>query len=49
LNVLRSSDIKNKNRIGDRGDLYGILVGVGIGLLLYPLNTILVVCPIKNA
>ena len=49
LNVLKNSDIKNKNRIGNRGDLYSIPVSVGIGLLLYPLNTILVMCPIKKA
>ena len=49
LSVLRSLDIKNKNRIGNRGDFCGIPVGVGIGSLLYPLNTILVMRPIKKA
>jgi len=49
LNVLKSSDIKNKNRIGDKGDPYGIPVSIGIGLLSYPLNTILVVCFVRNA
>jgi len=49
LNVFRNLDIKNKNRISNRGDPYGIPVGVGIGLLLYPLNIILVVHFIKKA
>jgi len=49
LNVLKSSDIKNKNRIDNRGDLCGMLVGIGIKLLSYPLNTILVVHPVKKA
>ena len=30
LNVSRSSDIKNRNRIGESGDPCGIPVGVGI-------------------
>jgi hypothetical protein len=29
-NVSSSSDIKKRNRIGERGDPYGIPVGVGI-------------------
>jgi len=49
LNVLKNSDIKNKNRIGDRGDSYKMPVGVGIELLSYPLNTILVVHFVKKA
>ena len=30
LNVSRSSDIKNRNRIGESGDPCGIPIGVGI-------------------
>jgi len=49
LNISKSLDMKNRNKIGDRGDLCGILVGVNIGLLLYPLNIILVVRFVKKA
>ena len=49
LNVLKNSDMKNKNRINDRGNLCRIPVGVGIRSFSYSLNTILVVCPIKKA
>ena len=48
LNILKSLNIKNKNRINNRGDFYKISISVNIRLLLYPLNTILVVCPIKK-
>ena len=41
--------MKNKNRIGDRGDPCGMPVGVGIRSLSYPSNTILVVRPVKKA
>jgi hypothetical protein len=49
LNVSRSSDIKNRNNIGERGDPCGILMGVGIVSLSYPSNTILVERPIRKA
>jgi len=49
LNVLKSSDIKNKNRIDNRGDPCKMPIGVSIGLLSYPLNIILVVRPVKKA
>ena len=49
LNILKSSNMKNKNRINDRGDFCGIPVGVGIRLLLYSLNIILVMCFVKKA
>ena len=48
LNVSKSLNMKNKNRIGNKGDPYGIPVSVNIGSLLYPLNIILVVRPVKN-
>ena len=48
LNVSSSLDIKNRNRIGDRGNPYKIPKVVGIVSLLYSLNTILVLCPIKK-
>ena len=48
LNVSSSSDTKNRNRIGDRGDPYRIPKVVGIVSLLYPLNTILVLCPVRK-
>jgi len=41
--------MKNKNKIGDRGDFCGIPVGIGIGSFSYPLNIILVVRSIKKA
>ena len=34
LNVSRSSDIKNRNKINKSGDPYGIFIGVGIVSLL---------------
>ena len=43
-----SSDTKNRNRIGNRGDPYKIPEVVGIVLLLYPLNTILVLYPVRK-
>jgi hypothetical protein len=46
-NVSRSSDMKNKNNIGERGDRCGIPVGVGIVSLSYPSNTILVERPVR--
>ena len=49
LNFSKSLNIKNKNRISDRGNLCGILIGVGVKLLLYFLNTILIVCFVKKA
>jgi len=33
-NIFKNSNIKNKNRIGDKGDLCGMPVGVGIELFL---------------
>ena len=48
-NVFRSLDIKNKNNISERGDPYRIPVGISIVSLSYPLNTILVERPIRNA
>ena len=49
MNVSSSSDIKKRNKISDRGDPYGIPVGVSIGLLLYPLIIIFVEYPIRKA
>ena len=48
LNVSSSLNIKNRNKIGERGDPYRIPIGVKIVLLLWPLNTILVKCPIRK-
>ena len=49
LNISSSLDIKKRNRISKRGNPYRISIGVGIILLLQPLNTILVVRPIRKA
>ena len=49
LNISSSSDIKKRNKIGERGNFYRILIGVGINLLLYPLIIIFVVRPVKKA
>jgi len=40
--------IKNRNRIGDRGDPCGIPVRVGIVSLSWPSNTILVLRPVRK-
>ena len=40
--------MKNRNRIGDRGNLYKIPKVVGIVSLLYFLNTILVLYPVRK-
>ena len=41
--------MKKRDKIGDRGNPYGIPVGVGIGSLSYPLIIIFVERPIKKA
>ena len=48
LNISRSSDIKNRNKISESGDPYGIPIGVSIISLSYLLNTILVECPVRK-
>ena len=48
LNVFRSSDIKNKNKISKSGDPYRILIGIKIVLPPWLLNTILVKYPVKK-
>ena len=41
--------MKKRNKISNRGNPYRIPVGVGIGLLSYPLIIIFVECPVKKA
>ena len=48
LNISSSLDIKNRNRISNRGNPYRIPIGISIILLLQPLNTILVLRPIRK-
>ena len=48
LNVSSSLDMKNRNRISNRGNPYKIPKVIGIVLLLYPLNTILVLYPVRK-
>ena len=47
-NFFRSSNIKKRNRISNRGDPWGIPISVQIQLLLYPINLIWVLCTIKK-
>ena len=49
MNVSSSSDIKKRNKIGDRGDPYKIPIGVSIGSLLYPLIIIFMERPVRKA
>ena len=49
LNVSSNLDIKNRNKIGKRGDPYRMPIGVSIFSLSQPLNTILVVRPVRKA
>ena len=49
LNTFNNLDIKNRNRISNRDDPYGILVSINIVLLSQPLNIILVMRSIKKA
>ena len=49
LNISSSSDIKKRNKIGNRGDPYRIPVGVGIGSLSYPLIIIFMERPVRKA
>ena len=41
--------MKKRNKIGNRGDLYKILININIGLLLYPLIIIFVKYPVRKA
>ena len=49
LSVSSSLDIKKRNRISKRGDPYRMPIGVSIISLSQPLNTILVVRPVRKA
>ena len=40
--------MKNRNRISESRDPYKIPIGVSIVSLSYPLNTILVECPVRK-
>ena len=49
LNISNSLDIKKRNRISNRGDPYGIPVGISINSLLYPLIIIFIKRSIRKA
>ena len=41
--------MKKRNKISNRGNPYKIPIGVGIGLLLYPLIIIFMEYPVRKA
>ena len=47
-NISSSLDIKKRNRISERGDPYGMPVGISINSLLYPSIIIFIVRPIRK-